>query len=150
MKLPLKFALPLAALGAVAALAAGCGGSSSDASSTPSTAPATTAPATTAPATTAAASAAIAVSASPTALAFDQKELTATAGDVTFDFANPATFPHNLSIKTADGTEVGATDTVTGKDAPPLKLTLKAGTYTFYCSVPGHESAGMTGTLTVT
>jgi uncharacterized cupredoxin-like copper-binding protein len=27
---------------------------------------------------------------------------------------------------------------------------LKAGTYTFYCSVPGHEAAGMKGTLTVT
>ena len=26
---------------------------------------------------------------------------------------------------------------------------LKAGTYTFYCSVPGHEAAGMKGTLTV-
>jgi uncharacterized cupredoxin-like copper-binding protein len=27
--------------------------------------------------------------------------------------------------------------------------TLKAGQYTFYCSVDGHEAAGMTGTLTV-
>ena len=26
---------------------------------------------------------------------------------------------------------------------------LKPGTYTFYCPVPGHEDAGMKGTLTV-
>ena len=35
----------------------------------------------------------------------------------------------------------GGTSTVTAK--------LKPGTYTFYCSVDGHEAAGMKGTLTV-
>ena len=144
MKIPVKFALPLAALGAVAALAAGCGGSSSSASSTPSAAPTTSASTSTAPA-----AGAIAVSASATALAFDQKELSASAGDVTFNFTNPGTFPHNLTIKGTDGTKIGGSDTVTGKDAPPFTVNLKAGTYTFYCSVDGHEAQGMTGTLTV-
>ena len=30
-----------------------------------------------------------------------------------------------------------------------ISQNLKPGTYTFYCSVDGHEAAGMKGTLTV-
>jgi uncharacterized cupredoxin-like copper-binding protein len=30
-----------------------------------------------------------------------------------------------------------------------VRATVKSGTYTFYCSVPGHEAGGMKGTLTV-
>jgi uncharacterized cupredoxin-like copper-binding protein len=40
--------------------------------------------------------------------------------------------------------------TVIGGGRSTVTATLKAGTYTFYCSVPGHEQAGMRGTLTVT
>ena len=36
----------------------------------------------------------------------------------------------------------GGTSTVT--------VTVTPGTYIFYCSVPGHEQAGMKGVLTVT
>lgn len=144
MKIPAKFTLPLAALGAVAALAAGCGGSSSSASSTPSTAPTTSAP------TSTPAAGAVAVSASATAIAFDQTTLSAPAGAITFNFTNPGTIPHNLTIKGAYGAKLGGSDTVTGKAAPPFTGTLKAGTYTFYCSVDGHEAKGMKGTLTVT
>ena len=82
-------------------------------------------------------------------MAFDKTTITVPAGDVTFDFTNPGTLPHNLSIKGTDGTKIGGSDTVTGKAAPPFTVTLKAGTYTFYCSVAGHEAGGMTGTLTV-
>jgi uncharacterized cupredoxin-like copper-binding protein len=48
----------------------------------------------------------------------------------------------------ASGSVVGATPTFTG-GSKSLTLHLKPGTYTFYCSVPGHRAGGMQGTLTV-
>jgi len=81
------------------------------------------------------------------ALRFDVSELTAAAGTVTISMANPSSLPHNVAIKgngvDAKGEIVssGGTSTVSADLAP--------GTYTFYCSVPGHEQGGMTGTLTV-
>jgi uncharacterized cupredoxin-like copper-binding protein len=44
---------------------------------------------------------------------------------------------------------LGATPTFSG-GSRTLTLNLKPGTYTFYCTVPGHRAAGMEGTLTVT
>ena len=90
----------------------------------------------------------IEVSADPTgALTFDTASLEAEAGTVTITMKNPSPIPHNVAIN-GDGVDVegkvvlkGGTSTVSADLAP--------GTYTFYCSVPGHEAAGMRGTLTV-
>ena len=43
---------------------------------------------------------------------------------------------------------IGATPTFSG-GKKTLVVKLKPGTYTFFCSVPGHRQAGMQGTLTV-
>jgi plastocyanin len=81
-------------------------------------------------------------------LAFTTTEETAKAGKVTVDFNNPQGLPHDVKIESSSGEQVGGTDTVSeGSDSATVDL--KPGTYTFYCSVPGHREAGMEGTLTV-
>jgi plastocyanin len=86
------------------------------------------------------------ISADPSALKFNTKNLSATAGKVTITMTNQSALSHNVAIK--GGVDVkgatvgqGATSVATGD--------LKPGLYTFYCSVDGHEFAGMNGTLTV-
>lgn len=162
-----------AALAAASLGLAACGSSSSSSgnastsTATTSTAPATTAPAKTTPAKTtpaktstakkatpapapapAKANAPVKVQASPTALAYQEKTLTTKAGQNTFDFTNPSAIPHDFAIKDSSGKKLGATKVIT-KGSDTLKIDLKPGTYTFYCTVPGHEQAGMKGTLTV-
>lgn len=80
-------------------------------------------------------------------LAFTTKALSAKAGKVTIDFSNASPVEHDVAI--AQGTTVaGQTPVFTG-GTKTLTVTLKPGTYNFYCTVPGHRAAGMEGTLTV-
>jgi plastocyanin len=144
-------AVVLSAVAAALAVAA-CGSSSSNSSS--SSATSTTAPATstsaTAPATstTAPASGPVTESADPSGqLKFTKSALTAKAGKVTIEFTNSAPLPHNIVIAQGSKT-LGGTPTFSG-GTKTLMLDLVPGTYTFYCSVPGHRAAGMEGTLTV-
>ena len=66
---------------------------------------------------------------------------------MTISFANSSPLAHNMTI--AQGAKVlGATPTFQG-GTKTLTLKLAPGTYTFYCSVPGHRAAGMEGKLTV-
>jgi plastocyanin len=80
-------------------------------------------------------------------LAYDTKQLSAKAGKVTIDMTNMSPVEHDVAV--AQGTNViGQTPVFTG-GSKSVTLTLKPGTYTFYCTVPGHRQAGMEGTLTV-
>ena len=92
----------------------------------------------------------LAVAASPNgSLAFTKNRLTAKAGTVTVKFTNNSPLAHNLTIqKGTNGAVLGATPTFTG-GTKTLTVKLAPGTYTFYCSVPGHRAGGMLGTLTV-
>jgi plastocyanin len=83
-------------------------------------------------------------------LMFTKTSLTTKAGTVTIQFTNKSPEGHNFTIQQGtSGPVVGATPTFSG-GTKTLTVKLKAGKYTFYCSVPGHRMAGMQGTLTVT
>jgi plastocyanin len=78
-------------------------------------------------------------------------EAEARAGDVTIELRNPRQtgWEHDLVVEGEDGETIGRTEVIlSGTDDFVLK-DLQPGEYTFYCSVPGHLSAGMKGTLTV-
>jgi uncharacterized cupredoxin-like copper-binding protein len=76
---------------------------------------------------------------------YDPSTLSAPADtEVTVELTNAGTIEHDFSLDEANlKVLVQATETQTGT------FNLPAGTYTFYCSVPGHREAGMEGTLTV-
>src|SRR5687768_11970163 len=81
-------------------------------------------------------------------LAYDQTDAETTAGANTLNFDNPASLSHDVVIEDESGGEVGRTDLISGSTTS-ANVDLQPGTYTFYCSVPGHREGGMEGTLTV-
>jgi uncharacterized cupredoxin-like copper-binding protein len=81
-------------------------------------------------------------------LAYTATEASAKAGKVTIDFNNPQPLTHDVAIEDTGGETVGKTDLIAAEETSTT-VNLKPGTYTFYCSVPGHREAGMEGTLTV-
>jgi plastocyanin len=87
------------------------------------------------------------LAADPTELLYDTKKLTSKPGKVTIDFDNPAQLEHDVAV--AKGSAVlGKTDLIAqGKTSTSVELA--AGTYTFFCTVPGHREAGMVGTLQI-
>jgi plastocyanin len=90
-------------------------------------------------------SGAIEVDADPTGqLAFVTNAATGTPGQITVKMANKSGTPHDIVI---DGKGKG--QIVQNGAVSQFKANFAAGSYTFYCSVPGHRQAGMQGKLTV-
>ncbi len=87
------------------------------------------------------------IDADPTGqLKFLASSASAKPGKVTLKMVNKSSVPHDIAIKGAVS-QVGPI--VSGGGVSAITVTLAPGTYEFYCSVPGHEQAGMKGTLTV-
>jgi plastocyanin len=81
------------------------------------------------------------------ALRYDKTTLEAPAGTVTIVLTNDSSVAHDVAIE-GNGVDVQS-DLVDNGGTSDTSATLTAGTYTFFCTVPGHEEAGMKGTLTV-
>ena len=127
----------IAVLAASAALAlAACGGDDNEPAATPAATEATGGGAT------------LKISADPNGeKKFTESALTTDAGNVTVEFDNPSQLPHAVTI---EGNGVDATSaTVTGDNAPAIKVDLAPGEYTYYCPIGDHRAAGMEGKLTV-
>ena len=81
-------------------------------------------------------------------LKFDTDQLTAKAGKLTVKFTNDSALSHDVTLINGANKILGHSPTFDG-GSKSFNVTLKPGTYTYYCSVPGHRQAGMQGTLTV-
>ena len=82
-------------------------------------------------------------------LRFNTSNLTAKPGKVTLRMTNPSSagMDHGIAVE-GNGVDSDG-PTVAPGNVSSVTVTLKKGTYTFYCPVPGHLQAGMKGTLTV-
>ena len=82
---------------------------------------------------------------------FDPSTISATHGKVVFYLVNSGTIQHDLAIRDSSGNRMATSELVSAGDTTTFTVSnIDAGTYTYYCSQPGHESSGMKGTLTVT
>src|SRR6476660_6485475 len=81
-------------------------------------------------------------------LAFNTDNATANAGKVTMDFTNNSALDHDVVLVDSQNKKIGQTPVFQG-GTKSFTAKLSPGTYTYYCSVPGHRQAGMQGTLTV-
>lgn len=163
MRTVTKAAACAIAIGAIAVVAAGCGASSTNynAPTVTNSAIQTNSQGQTETLTTASAAAqqgtaatskpggptTLQIQTDPVQLAFVPTALTAPAGKITIVMTNKSPIQHSVAID-APGDVAG--QIVNMGQTSTTTATLKAGSYTYYCTVPGHRQAGMVGTLTVT
>jgi plastocyanin len=82
-------------------------------------------------------------------LAYVTSKASATAGPVTIEMPNVSGVSHNIALQLGTSGPVLGASAFIAKGTTSVSVTLKPGTYTYFCQVPGHRQAGMLGTLTV-
>jgi mono/diheme cytochrome c family protein len=81
-------------------------------------------------------------------LAYETNAATGQPGPVTIRSPNPSGTPHNIALE-GPGVSDAVGDVVSNNGVSEIKVTLKKGDYTFFCTVEGHREGGMEGKLTV-
>ena len=121
---------------------------SSSSSTTTTTTSGTATTSTTSSASSAGAGTTVRLGALDDQLAFTANQETANAGKVNVDFTNNSALDHDVVLVDSQNKILGKTPVFQG-GTKGFAAKLSPGTYTYYCSVPGHRQAGMQGTLTV-
>ena len=137
---------------ALAALTACGGGSSGSASSASSTAGSTTAAQSSAAAGASSAASTVGQDGTLTAkeadFSIDLGTTNLKAGPYLVKVDNTGNATHDLVVE-QNGSKIAGTSSISPGDSASLSVTLKPGTYVFYCSIGNHRAMGMETTVTV-
>ena len=71
------------------------------------------------------------------------------AGKITFDVKNDGQLSHDIALQGTGVTSSAKTPLIKPGGSAKLTVSLAAGSYTIYCTVPGHRALGMSTKLTV-
>jgi plastocyanin len=75
---------------------------------------------------------------------------TVPAGKVIIEFVNHGQDEHNLNaVEESEGSVAGSLPNTPSDGHLSLTVDLRPGSYTLFCSLPGHEAKGMKATLVV-
>lgn len=80
---------------------------------------------------------------------FDPKGVTVGTGEIAFVVKNQGAIEHNLVLEVPGGKTVTLIAIIEPGQIGKGTVSLPAGIYTMYCSLPGHRDAGMAATLRV-
>jgi plastocyanin len=82
---------------------------------------------------------------------FDPSTISVPHGKVVFFLVNSGSTQHDMAIRDSSNNRLAVSELVSAGDSSVFTVdNIAAGTYTIYCTQPGHEGSGMKGTLTVT
>ena len=84
-------------------------------------------------------------------ISYEPDTYEAEAGLVRIEFRNRGSLAHNIVFREAEGAPTAAAENefLPAGATESYEVELVAGKFGFYCSVPGHEAAGMVGSLVV-